>query len=265
MKKITTTFWMFFLNNTNKKIFCILVNFRNFIKKKNISIGYQNEEYFLKDNENLWYFKNKYRLLRNIDGLSKRAQYLLDVYQINKINIEDRDLIIDIGANYGEFYNVFNLLLKKNIKYISIEPSIDCYKSIIKSIPKQTHFNFAIFNKNSEKTFYLSEDSADSSLIEPKKFVRKVDVKTKTLNQIIKSDVKLLKVEAEGAEPEILLGLRDVKFIIDYIVVDVSFERGKLEQSTKKRCLTILKSYGYTVKSECKLEKRIILLFNREK
>jgi len=95
--------------------------------------------------------------------------------------------------------------------------------------------------------------------------VRKVDVKTKTLNQIIKSDVKLLKVEAEGAEPEILLGLRDVKFIIDYIVVDVSFERGKLEQSTKKRCLTILKSYGYTVKSECKLEKRIILLFNREK
>ena len=47
--------------------------------------------------------------------------------------------------------------------------------------------------------------------------------------------------------------------------MDVSFERGKLEQSTKKRCLTILKSYGYTVKSECKLEKRIILLFNREK
>ena len=265
MKKIISSIWMFFLNNTQKKIFCTFINFRNHIKKNDIKVSYQDNQYLLKDNKNLWYFKNKYRLLRNIDGLSKRAKYLFDVYQINQINIEDKDLVIDIGANYGEFYNVFNLILKKNIKYISIEPSRDCYESIKKSIPDQTHFNFAIFNKNTQKTLYLSEDSADTSLIQPKKFVRMVNVETKTLNQIIKSNLKLLKVEAEGAEPEILIGLKDVKFEIENIVVDVSFERGKLEQSTKKRCLIILKSYGYIVKSECILEKRIILLLNKKK
>ena len=261
--KIIISVWMFLLHNTNKKIFCTLINFRNF-NRNNIKVYYQNKKYLLKDNNNLWYFKNKYRLLRNIDGLRKRAQYLLDVYQINKIKIEDKDLIIDIGANYGEFYNIFNLILKKNIKFISVEPSKDCYESIIKNIPGQTHFNFAIYNKNAERTFYLSEDKADSSLIEPKNFVRKIKVATRTLSQIIKSNVKLLKVEAEGAEPEILLGLKDEKFKIDYIVVDVSFERGKLEQSTKKKCLIILKSYGYVVKSEYMLQKRIILLFNKE-
>ena len=49
MKKITSTIWMFFLNKKKKKIFFIFKNFKNFKKKKNISIGYQNEEYFLKN------------------------------------------------------------------------------------------------------------------------------------------------------------------------------------------------------------------------
>lgn len=33
MKKIISSIWMFLLNNVNEKIFCALINFRNFIKK----------------------------------------------------------------------------------------------------------------------------------------------------------------------------------------------------------------------------------------
>ena len=109
----------------------------------------------------------------------------------------------------------------------------------------------------------MSEDTADSSLIEPQKFSKFIEIETKTLNDIINQDVKLLKVEAEGAEPEIILNIRDLKYKIKYIVVDVGFERGKRKQSTEKRCLTILKSHGYYVKSEYRSNERIVILFER--
>ena len=56
-------------------------------------------------------------------------------------------MIVDIGANYGEFFNVFDLILKKKINYISVEPSNDCYVCLKKSIPNQKHINSAIYNK----------------------------------------------------------------------------------------------------------------------
>jgi len=50
MKKIISSIWMFFLNNTQKKIFCTFINFRNHIKKNDIKVSYQDNQYLLKDN-----------------------------------------------------------------------------------------------------------------------------------------------------------------------------------------------------------------------
>jgi FkbM family methyltransferase len=263
MKRIFSFFWMFILKISKKKLFCVLLNIRNFIKRKKIYFRFVDNFYILKQNKKSWFFKNKYRLLRNVDGLEKRAEQLHDIYQLKNTNINDQELIVDIGANYGEFFNVFDLILKKKINYISVEPSNDCYVCLKKSIPNQKHINSAIYNKKIKKNFFLSEDTADSSLIEPQKFSDFVEIETKTLNDIINQDVTLLKVEAEGAEPEIILNLRDLDYKIKYIVVDVSFERGKKKLSTEKRCLTILKSYGYYIKSEYRSNERVVILFER--
>ena len=62
-------------------------------------------------------------------------------------------------------------------------------------------------------SFYLSSATGDSSLIEPASFTEKIDVRVTTLdifdqeNNIKKC--KLLKLEAEGSEPEILNGARN--------------------------------------------------------
>lgn len=254
---------MFILKISEKKLFCTLLNIRNLIKRKKIYFKFVDKFYILNQNKKNWFFKNKYRLLRNVDGLEKRAKQLHDIYQLKNIDINDQDLIVDIGANYGEFFNIFDLIIKKKINYISVEPSNDCYVCLMKSIPNHKHINSAIYNKKIKKNFFLSEDTADSSLIEPQKFSKFIEIETKTLNDIINQDVKLLKVEAEGAEPEIILNIRDLKYKIKYIVVDVGFERGKRKQSTEKRCLTILKSYGYYVKSEYRSNERIVILFER--
>lgn len=265
MKKIFGLLWMSVLKWSEKKTFCLLLNFRNFLKRKKIYFSFVNGFYILKQEKKSWFFKNKYRLLRNVDGLEKRAEQLHDIYQLKYIDINDRDLVIDVGANYGEFFNSFDLIIKKKIEYISVEPSNNCYQCLKKNIPNHKHINSAIFNQNTKKRFYLCEDTADSSLIEPQKFSSFIEVKTKTLDEIINQDVKLLKVEAEGAEPEIILNVKRIKFKIDFIVIDVSFERGKQKQSTEKRCLTILKSYGYSIKSEYRSDQRIVILFERAK
>ena len=52
--------------------------------------------------------------------------------------------------------------------------------------------------------------------------------------------IRLLKLEAEGAEPEILLGAGAVLSSIDYVPVDCSPERGLSQESTMIPVLEIL-------------------------
>ena len=52
--------------------------------------------------------------------------------------------------------------------------------------------------------------------------------------------VKLVKIEAEGAEPEVLLGLKNYISKVDYVVVDVSAERGESNSHTITQCVNIL-------------------------
>ena len=68
-----------------------------------------------------------------------------------------------------------------------------------------------------------------------------------TLDKIIdkiKNPVKLIKIEAEGAEPEILQGLKNIS-LVEYITIDCGFERGVEEQSTISDCSNYLIQNGF--------------------
>lgn len=57
--------------------------------------------------------------------------------------------------------------------------------------------------------------------------------------------MKLLKVEAEGAEPEVLLGSRDILRNVDYVTVACGPERGPNLLSTDVECEAIMVSEGF--------------------
>ena len=69
-------------------------------------------------------------------------------------------------------------------------------------------------------------------MIKPNKYFSKVSVEAITLESIISSKVKLLKLEAEGAEPEVLLGAGQKLKYIEFISADLGFERGSSKEST---------------------------------
>ena len=57
--------------------------------------------------------------------------------------------------------------------------------------------------------------------------------------------IKFLKLEAEGAEPEILLGAKQILHKINYIAVDVGAERGLKYETTLVETVNYLKNNNF--------------------
>ena len=129
--------------------------------------------------------------------------------------------------------------LSKYIKeknFIAFEPGKDEFKSLKNNIKKGQIFNLALSNKIQVSNFYLNSEFADSSLIKPSKYTAVEKIQNITLDKFLKQSkidkVKLLKVEAEGAEPEVLLGCKQSLKFIEFIAVDGSKERGIKKEET---------------------------------
>jgi hypothetical protein len=90
----------------------------------------------------------------------------------------------------------------------------------------------ALWNIEGEKEFFVSSDNGDSSIFEPMKFNEIYRVKTERLEKYVNKEIKLLKVEGEGAEPEIIEGIGPNIEYIHFISADLGGERGLLSEYT---------------------------------
>ena len=68
--------------------------------------------------------------------------------------------------------------------------------------------------------------------IEPKSYDKTTLIKAVRLENYIHTKIKCLKLEAEGAEPEILQGLGEKIKLVEFISADLAYERGVLDEST---------------------------------
>ena len=70
-----------------------------------------------------------------------------------------------------------------------------------------------------------------------------IRIETTTLDKEIdkiQQRIKLIKLEAEGFEPEILQGLKKYLNYVEYITIDCGFERGVKQESTIAECANYL-------------------------
>jgi FkbM family methyltransferase len=228
--------------NTNKKIFCFLMNI---FFSKDGSIYYEDNFYkkILWDNSEFCY-SNK-RIDRVIVDHKKHFEILYKTYCLGEINFKKGDTVIDCGANVGELYVALKLF-DKTIDYIAFEPDPHVFSTLQKNLSKfnQTLYEYALSDKNEEKSLFLNTDAADSSLI----FFgsdSKTTVTTKTLDSFKYPQIKLLKIEAEGAELEVLKGSSDSLCNIEYISVDYGPERGVNNESTIVEIINFLYDTGF--------------------
>ncbi len=209
---------------TNEKIFCRIMNF---FYSSNGKIHFKKNKYFkVIENNKKMYFPNK-RIDRIIVDHERHFFNLLDQYSINQLEIKDNDLVIDCGANVGELYFSF-LLNTQNIEYIAFEPDPAAFECLSLNINNKSDnlYNFALSSNEGSMKFYLDTFGANSS-IEHFGSEEFITVETKTLDSFNFENIKLIKLEAEGHEIEVLKGSVNTLKNTEYITVDYGPEKGK--------------------------------------
>ena len=247
-----------FVIKTNKKIYKLLFNLFSLLKKSPNRIYFKENYYY--NTEIKWrFYHRKQGLYAYGNGFKKRKNELLSSYLIKNLEFKDDDVVIDIGANNGDFYLCFD----KKIKYYAYEPSPVVFSNLEYNIKNQNLYNLALSNlEGNNIDFYLKDEMGDSSILPINNYDKKISIKTTTLDKEIdkiKQSIKLIKLEAEGYEPEVLQGLKKYLNYVEYITIDCGFERGIEQQSTIAECS------NYLIKNNFKMIKfgapRIVTLF----
>tara|TARA_X000001036_G_scaffold432355_1_gene468144 strand:- start:837 stop:1586 length:750 start_codon:yes stop_codon:yes gene_type:complete len=195
-------------------------------------------------------------------GIATRGEGIGRVYFLNQIHFNHGDTIIDCGANTGDLLLWFQNK-KLDIEYIAFEPSVEEYRCLKKNIFPHKAINSALWSSEGEKDFFVSPDNGDSSIFEPVEFKDVYKVKTERLEKYIKKDIKLLKVEGEGAEPEIIEGLGIQLESVQYISADLSDERGLTLEYTVTQVTNFLLSNNFEMLDFS--PDRFIFLFRNKK
>ena len=195
---------------------------------------------------------HKSRIEYYVNGIDFRLRNLVEnEYLVKNINLSENSVVFDIGANIGEF-GVFLRKKYKNIfEYHAFEPSKHDYDACCINNKDGKNFinNIGLWNKPGYMKLYNKNISGDSSLIEidDYEYVSDIAVDTidnySTLHNI--KNIKILKIEAEGGEPEILEGAIKTLPKIEYITADLGYERGYKNEQTLTDFANILMPKGF--------------------
>jgi FkbM family methyltransferase len=240
--------------------------------RPDISVRYDAtlELYFVEDTE-VHAFSHPKRLWTLFDGQIARGKKLAYDYLLDQIDFEDGDNIIDVGANTGDLTLAFRALNRK-VNIEAFEPSpkeflaLEWNLSNCSAVVSHRAHQLALWNETSDgMTFYLKPGKADNSILPIVGADSKIIVPSRRLDDVLQNGqmrYRLLKLEAEGAEPEILRGAEKLLPQVDYIAADVGFERGLDADSTLPKVANFLIQHGFEIVGFGAT--RLVLLFRNQ-
>jgi hypothetical protein len=107
----------------------------------------------------------------------------------------------------------------------------------------------ALWKVNTTLKFYHANNTGDSSLLPKDLSALSELIEARTLDSIVAEleidQINLLKLEAEGAEPEILDGALKTLMKTKYVAADLGPERGPNELPTYSECKSKLEALGF--------------------
>ena len=166
--------------------------------------------------------------------------------------IVGKSTIVEIGANVGIFA-IYAATTNSNVKLYSYEPIKDNYEVLVENIAyngfknKIIPFNLGVASNSEKRDFYL-KSSPEHSLYKPDGSDWRVSIDCVSLNDILSSNrlskVDLLKINAEGAEYEILYSTPKECFDkIDEIRLEYHEQRG--DKNNLNQLRLFLEGLGY--------------------
>ncbi len=224
------------------KKFIFIHSFNDFLALLlNINRGYlfrvekwgKNHYMLFSDNTSIFISRPK-RLFKYKNGIKNRFDQILDKYFVNEIVFLKDDVIIDCGSNIGELPLAIRSMNVEPVTIIAIEPDPIEFKILKSNLQKSDFlYNYFLCDKPGIATAQYVNDLGDSHLI-AKHELFNLDkstflVTTHTLDTIFLSirpdSIKLLKIEVEGFELEVLKGATEALKVTSFVAVDTGPER----------------------------------------
>lgn len=191
------------------------------------------------------------RILRYRGGIAWRIAKLARRYGCPDFyEPHEGDVVLDVGSNVGEFslYAV-----SKGAQAYAFEPDPSVYACLshnLQRFPDAKGLKLALWSERTTLRFYSAAEKADSSFFEPDSQVREViELEAWPLDDIADivalERIDFLKIDGEGAEPEILQGAKETLQRTRRIAIDVGPER--LGESTRDAVIEILEASGFLI------------------
>ena len=211
---------------------------------------------FLKNNPNFLTFDVT---LKNKDGLFFCGDNIFSVFCATTLYRPDlrpyfdldEGVFIDIGANIGKYTIIVGNRLRNTGKVIAIEPesyNFDVLRRNVKLNGLENVFleNVACFSENKEVDLYLNPSRRGQHSMVVKK-ADKVKVRARKLDDILSNlnfgDVRLIKIDVEGVEANVLEGGRGILKDYHPKIIFEAWDGHYLE-----KVKTVLNPFGYEIK-----------------
>lgn len=225
--------------------------------------GYSNNLFLLKMSDGEFLIQDLKRTSRFLRGQKYATNRLFNQYIRNETDLAriiskgvDRIVVFDIGANVGEFSIAMAGRFPTSLIY-AFEPdpiAYECLKFNVNAMKLNKNIKIvdqALSNQSGLSLFYISTSNADSSLIEPASYSKILNLNCIRGDQFMQQEnlrkISLLKMDAEGFEPEILEGFGNQLNHIDFFAIDVGPERAGVD--TEIEVSKILKIKGAQIES----------------
>lgn len=184
-------------------------------------------------------------------GVAWEINRLVKRYGLGKIPLKEGGVLVDCGANIGE---LGNWARQHGLRYIAFEPEpleANC-NDLNNFNGEHKTMRVALWNRNEKIPLYSKPNDADSSLIDMGNAAVCFQVTAARLDSMLNVDnlvsgVRILKVEAEGAEPEVLQGASNILRSFDYILIDCGPERGVAQVNTLVESNNELLNHGFSM------------------
>lgn len=193
--------------------------------------------------------RTRMRIYHYPKGVKGRLAMIEAKYVSDSVAVMDADVVIDIGANIGEFSRA---VVGRASRLVAIDPDPNVWEALSRNLggfSNATVLQRAMSDADSQVEFYVSTKNADSSLVQPAQYSETVSLNAMRLDTLIEElgieRVDFLKLEAEGWEPEILAGAKRTLGITRKIAVDAGPERQG--QTTSDEVITMLRDAGFEV------------------
>lgn len=239
-------------------IFGFIVNLIFILRRLDTRVTKQSGRWVVNENNDCLHLVHKTRVFLYLKGISNRLRQLDENYMISQVlNELDIDAFVDVGANIGELSRLHKL------PYFAFEPGETEFACLQVNVPDaKKNVNIGLWYEKTTLTFYEASSTADSSFIEPQNYSSSFHMNVDRLDSYDILENVFLKVEAEGAEIEVLQGAEKILSRASCIAVDTGFERGVTCESTTVEVIDFL--YNNNFRLVDFTAGRMILLFYRQ-